>query len=55
MVSVERCRSIAKKHGYDLDNQTLIELRNYLEGWVRLQIEEENNNGLLMNKDENKE
>lgn len=55
MVSVEKCRSIAKKHGYNLDNQTLVELRNFLETWARLQIEEENNNVLIMNKDEDKD
>lgn len=46
MLNLKQCESILKKYNCTIVREDLVQLKHHLELWARIQIEEENNNGL---------
>ena len=44
MLNITQCRKTLQKHGIYLTQNDLNEVKHFLEYWVKIQIQEENNN-----------
>lgn len=41
MLTIKRCEQIISKYGISIDQQTLLEIKSFLESLARIQIDEE--------------